>query len=242
MKIEQRNHLIIISQTHYINSLLQKFKLENADPVSTPLNPNLNLDEDKNTENINDEGEQDPRGSFNYATLIGSLMYLALGTQPKIAYAVNRLAQFTQNPKPKQWTAVKRIFQYLKGTWNHALTYSGSDDLLNQDLNFFCDSDWASDADKKSVSGYIITDTGDAVAWSSKKQTTVALSTAEAEYIASTHAAKQVLWHRSLFKELDFDLPKTLTIFSNNQAAVSISHHLEFHTRTKHINILYHFL
>ena len=89
MKIEQRDHLIIISQTHYINSLLQKFKLENADPVSTPLNPNVNLDEDKNTENINDEGEQDPRGSFNYATLIGSLMYLALGTQPKIAYAVN---------------------------------------------------------------------------------------------------------------------------------------------------------
>ena len=242
MKLEQRDHLIIISQTHYINSLLQKFGIENANPVSTPLDPNVNLDEDKNKENIDDEGEQDPRGSSTYATLIGSLMYLALGTRPDIAYAVNRLAQFTQNPKPKHWTAVKRIFRYLKGTRNHALTYGGSDDLLNQDLNIFCDADWASDADRKSISGYIITLAGGAVAWSSKKQTTVALSTAEAEYIAGTHAAKQVLWHRSLFKELDFDLPKTSTIFSDNQAAVSISHHPEFHARTKHIDISYHFL
>ena len=238
----QRDHLIIISQTHYINSLLQKFRLENMNPVSTPLDPNVDLDENKNSEKLDSEGEEDPRGSFIYATLIGSLMYLALGTRPDITYAVNRLAQFTQNPKPKHWTAVKRIFRYLKGTRNHALTYGGSDEILNQDLNIFCDADWASDADRKSVSGYIITLAGGAVAWSSKKQTTVALSTAEAEYIAGTHAAKQVLWHRSLFKELDFDLPKTSTIFSDNQAAVSIFHHPEFHARTKHIDISYHFL
>ena len=75
-----------------------------------------------------------------------------------------------------------------------------------------------------------------------KKQATIALSTAEAEYIAGTHTAKQVLWDRSLFKELGFDLPKTSTIFSDNQAAVSISHHLEFHMRTKRIDITHHFL
>ena len=117
-------------------------------------------------------------------------------------------------------------------------------DLINQDLNIFCDANWASEANRKLVSSYVITIAGGAVAWSSKKQTSVALSTAtaEAEYISSTHAAKQVLWHRSLFQELNFKLPRTSTIFSENQAAIAIAHHLEFHTRTKHININHHFL
>ena len=84
--------------------------------------------------------------------------------------------------------------------------------------------------------------TGGAVAWSSKKQQTVALSTAEAEYITATHIAKQVLWHRSLYMELNFPLPTTSTIFTNNQAVIAISHHPEFHAHTKHIDINYHFL
>src|SRR6266571_6703383 len=83
---------------------------------------------------------------------------------------------------------------------------------------------------------------GGAVLWSSKKQQTVALSTAEAEYVSATHVAKQVLWHRSLFKELSFPIAATATIFTDNQAAISISHHPEFHARTKHIDINLHFL
>lgn len=83
---------------------------------------------------------------------------------------------------------------------------------------------------------------GGAIAWSSKKQSTVALSTAKAEYIATTHIVKQVLWHQSLFKELNLSILTTSTIFSDNQAAISISHHPEFHARTKHIDISYHFL
>ena len=133
------------------------------------------------------------------------------------------------NPSQKHWMVVKRIFRYLKGMKNYSLTYGGSKELLNQDLNIFCDANWAADANRKSVSGYVITLAGGAVAWSSKKQATVALSTAESEYISATHAAKQVLWHRSLFMELEIDLPKTSTIFSDNQATIAIAHHLEFH-------------
>ena len=77
--------------------------------------------------------------------------------------------------------------------------------------------------------------------WSSKKQNTVALSTAEAEYIA-THTAKQVVWQRSLFNELKILQPKTSTIFTDNQVAISIGHHLEFHAQTKHMDITLHFL
>ena len=119
------------------------------------------------------------------------------------------------------------------------LTYGDDPDLLNTDLNIFCDADWASDStDRKSVSGYVITIAGGAVSWSSKKQPTVALSTAEAEYID----AKQALWQRSLFKELDFDIPTTSTIFTDNQAAISISHHPGHHSHAKHIDIAHHFL
>ena len=218
---------------------MNKFGLDNANPVTTPLDPNVNLDDDETEDYSN---SQDGKISLSYATLIGSLMYLALGTRPDIAYAVNRLAQFTQQPKPTHWTAVKRIFRYLKGTRNFTLAYGGADELLNEEINIFCDADWAGGSDRKSTSGYIITIAGGAVAWSSKKHASVALSTAEAEYIAATHAAKQVLWHRSLFQELEIELPTTSTIFSDNQAAIAIAHHPEFHARTKHIDISYHFL
>ena len=120
------------------------------------------------------------------------------------------------------------------------LTYGGQNS--NAHVNIYCDADWASHADRKSVSGYVVTIASGAVAWSSKKQNTVALSTAEAEYISATHVAKQVLWHRSLFNELKIPQPGTSTIFTDNQAAISIGHNPEFHARTKHIDIALHFL
>ena len=124
----------------------------------------------------------------------------------------------------------------------HTLTYGGSDEDLKLELNMYCDADWASSSDRKSISGYVFLLAGRAVSWSSKKQATVTLSTAEAEYIAATHAAKQILWHQSLFNELEIPQPKTSILFSDNQAVISISHHPKFHARTKHIDIAHHFL
>ena len=143
---------------------------------------------------------------------------------------MQHLAQFTQDPKPIHRTAIKWIFRYLKGTRTLGLNYGGEDeDLNNEDLNIYCDADWASNADRKSVSSYVITLAGGAMAWSSKKQSTVALSTTEAEYVATTHCAKQVIWHRYLLNEVRISLPSTSTIFSDNQATVSIAHHPEHH-------------
>jgi len=227
------NHTITLSQTHYIDKLLKKFNLENLNPVAMPLDLNIDLNQD-------DDITHDTQGSGIYATMIGSLMYAALGMHPDIAYTTNRLAQFMSQPQPKHWTAIKRIFCYLKGTRNYALTYGGT--KSNTDINTYCDADWASHTDRKSVSRYVVTIAGGAVAWSLKKQNTVALSTAEAEYIFATHTAKQVLWHRSLFNELEIPQPKTSTIFTDNQAAISISHNPEFHAQTKHIDITLHFL
>jgi transposase InsO family protein len=242
IKITTESDYISLSQSHYIDFLLDKYGLTDANPVSTPMDPNIKFDQEVREEE-GSEGKEDLKIGHGYAQLIGSLMYLALATRPDIAYAVNRLAQFTSNPQAVHWTAVKRIFRYLKQTKNSKLTYGGKDaEINNIDLNFFCDADWGNGSDRKSINGYVVIIAGGAVAWSSKKQQTVALSTAEAEYIAATHLAKQVLWHRSLYSELDFSLPTTSTIFTDNQAAIAISHHPEFHARTKHIDINYHFL
>ena len=111
---------------------------------------------------------------------------------------------------------MKRIFRYLKLTKNGNLTYRGNDaEINNTDLNFFCDADWGNGSDWKSISGYITIIAGGAVAWSSKKQQTVALSTAEAEYIAATHITKQVLWPpfiRNSISHFQWHLPSLLTI------------------------------
>ena len=113
IKLLQKPNLITLSQTHFIDSLLKKFRLKDANPITTPLDPNINLDDNKMEDESNNQSEE---ASHGYATLIGSLMYLVLRTCPDIAYAVNKLAQFTQLPKPKHWTAMKQIFCYLKGT------------------------------------------------------------------------------------------------------------------------------
>ncbi len=243
MKISQGNHIVTLLQTHYIDTLLENFGLTDANPVSTPMDINVKLDNVTEEQNNEGQGEKDDKVTHRYTALIGSLMYLTIGTRPDIAFTVNRLAQFTQNPRQIHWTAVKWVFRYLKYTHTHRLTYGGDDNILSTNFNIFCDADWASDtSDRKSISGYVITMAGGAVFWSLKKQTSIALSTAKAEYIAATHVAKQVIWQQSLFTELDFDIPTTSTIFTDNQAVIVISHHPEFHSHTKHIDIPYHFL
>jgi hypothetical protein len=237
---DKEKQIVMLSQTHYIDKIIERVGLQDANPVSTPLDPNVNLEVEE-TEGDNDQ-EIDDRASSTYAKAIGSLMYAAIGTRPDIAFAVHLLARFTKSPKPKHWTAVKRVFRYLKKTREYSLTYGGSDQTWEPELTMYCDADWASSSDRKSISGYIFLLAGGAVSWSSKKQATVALSTAEAEYVAATHAAKQILWHRSLFNELEIQQPETSVLFSDNQAAIAISHHPEFHARTKHIDIAHHFL
>ena len=122
-------------------------------------------------------------------------MYVAIGTWPDIVYAVHTLAKFTKSPQFKHWTAIKQIFQYLKGTHDFCLTYGGPEYTDDAELTMYCDANWASSSDRKSISRYVFLLAGGAISWSSKKQATVALSTAEAKYVATTHAAKQILWH-----------------------------------------------
>jgi hypothetical protein len=237
---DRAKRTIRLSQTHYVKDMLQKYGMTNANGVSTPMDPNVNL-------YIDDEGKDEKRdvdedSPGNYATKIGSLLYAAHSTRPDILYAVVTLAQFTKNPLAIHHTAVKRVFRYLIKTMDNGLTYEMRDQERPTEITYFTDSDWASNAHRKSISGYVFTLGGGAVAWSSKKQSTTALSSAEAEYVASTHATKQLLWQRSLMIELHLPQPDPQVLQGDNQASISIAHNPEFHSRTKHIDIALHFL
>jgi hypothetical protein len=133
-----------------------------------------------------------------YHEAIGSLMYVAVATCPNIAFAVSVLSQFLSNLGRAHWEAVKRIFKYLSGTKTLKLTYSGE----QHGLEGYTDMDGATQEHRDAMSGYAFLIDGGAVSWSARKQELVTLSTAEAEYIATTHAAKEAIWLHKLIGEL----------------------------------------
>ena len=195
---DRRNRSITLSQNRYIRKILEKAGMSDCRPVSTPMDPNIALCKTKESE----EDENEEHTKTDYAACIGELLYAAHATRPDILYAIVTLAQFTEKPNAEHWTALKRVYRYLKGTINHKLTYGGDRSASIEPLRFV-DADWASNEHRKSISGYVFVIAGGAIAWSSKKQARVALSTAEAEYAAAVHATKQVLWVRNLYQELD---------------------------------------
>ncbi len=134
------------------------------------------------------------------------------------------------------------MFQYLRATSNHQLILRCGASS-NPTLLGYANADWASDVnDRKSTSGYVFMLGGAAISWSSKKQTSVALSSTEAEYIAGAHAAKEAVWLRQLLSELGQDMSPPTVLCIDNQSAIAITWNPEFHDRTKHIDVRYHFL
>ena len=173
-----------------------------------------------------------------YHKVVGSLMYVALGTHPDIAFAVQTMSCFSINPGPAHWEAVKHIFHYFKGTIDLWLSYR---DQKNK-LTGYTDADGSMAKDHHAISRYAFLIHGGAVSWSTKQQEIVVLSTTEAEYVAITHAAKEILWLWSLISQLfDITLDST-TLFSDKKSAIELTKDHQYHARTKHINIRFHFI
>lgn len=166
-------------------------------------------------------------------------MYAMLGSRPDIAYAVGLVTKFCTNPDEKHWGAVKRIFRYLAGTRDLGLNFGS-----RPSCEGFCDSDWGGVEDRRSTSGYVFILNGGAISWASRKQSVVALSSTEAEYMAITQAVKEVLWLRTLFTELGASAhaSEISKIHTDNQGAIALAKNRGFHARSKHIDIQYHFI
>ena len=173
-------------------------------PVSTPMESNKWFNKATENDNLFDVNI--------YQSAIGSLLYASIASRPDISFPVGVLSQFMSNPTQEHWSAVKRIFRYIKWTLNYSLkSVSSKANVIT--LYGFADVDWAGDFDtKKLTSGYVFYIGQSIISWCSKRQSVVALSTAEAEYISLCNAATEAIWLRQLFRDLGFTQNKSTII------------------------------
>ena len=227
MQVNQSDQGISISQKGYTRKILQKYGMEDAKSVSTPVDTSTILEKADNGICTVDRDL--------YQSAVGSLLYLSTWSRPDIAFAVGSVARFCSCPTKEHWLALKRILRYLKGTENHGLMYVRDE---KEQCVGYCDADWAGDkSDRKSTSGYVFIMSGAPVSWCSRKQLCVALSTAEAEYVALASATQEAVWLRELSKVFGCNQVGAMVIFEDNQAAIEIAKNPQFHGRMKHIEI-----
>lgn len=172
--------------------MLKKLRQTEAKPASTPA--------DSNIKPRKNDGVSRPIDPIQYQSLVGSLLHVATATLLDIVSAVGVASRFCANPIQAHLTAAKHILRYLKGTAYLGLKYEKSKD---GGLAVYSDADWAGDLDDRhSTSGFISSLAGAAVSWLSKKQSIIALSTAEAEYVVLSLATQEALWLRRLLKDI----------------------------------------
>ncbi|KAH9113223.1 hypothetical protein LEN26_000145 [Aphanomyces euteiches] len=226
-----------ISQQLNALNMLKRFQLEKARPASTPMDEILTADDCPSVGET--EGDAYAVMHASYRQGVGSLMYLMLGTRPDLAFAVQSLSRFLHRPGRKHFGQMKRVMRYVAGTMNYGLLYHGQQ--LN--LSGYTDSDYAANPDnRKSISGYCTFVGKCLVSWSSQAQRIVAQSTTEAEYIALAQCAKEVLFMRTLNSELGNPVKAGSIIRADNQPAMATACNPVNHSRTKHIDVRYHFV
>nr|KYP42640.1 Retrovirus-related Pol polyprotein from transposon TNT 1-94 [Cajanus cajan] len=222
-----------LSQEHYIKKVLQRFQMENSKVVGTPLAAHFKLSVKQSPSN---EAEKTYMSKVPYVYAVGSLMYPMVCTRPDVAYVVGTVSRFLSNPSREHWNAVKWILRYLHGTSGLRLCFGGDKPTLVG----YSNSDMAGDVDsRKSTSGYLINFAGGVVAWQSRLQRCVTLSTTEAEFIAITEACKELLWLKKFLQELDFVQDK-YPLFVDSQSVIHLGKNPTFHSRSKHIDVRYH--
>jgi phosphoribosyl-AMP cyclohydrolase len=170
-------------------------------------------------------------------------MYVMVCTRPYIAHAVGVLSRYISKLGKEHWTTVKRVFRYLCGTTIYGLCYQGRSRLDRVvDIHGFVDVDWAGDVDCiRSTSGYVFNLFGGAINWMRKRQVAVALSTTEAEYMATTHASKEVVWLQRLCSGIGL-VQKEVRLDCDSQSAIFLAKNPAYHLKTKHIDVQYHFV
>jgi hypothetical protein len=218
-----------ISQVPYMRKILSKFEMLECKGVRTPMDQGLQLVPDEELFDLS-----------TYQQAVGSLMYLTIMTRPDLAFSVNALAMFSSKPSPTHWQAVKRVLRYVKATENYGITLGGSH-TGNITLVGYSDSSFADVHDGRSTGGYIFLVGQGPVSWSSRRQPIVALSTTEAEYIQATETAKESVWLKSLLQGFGVKIG-AVQLFGDNRSSIALSKNDEFHARTKHINVKYHYI
>ncbi|GJS60674.1 retrovirus-related pol polyprotein from transposon TNT 1-94 [Tanacetum coccineum] len=229
LQISQNPRGIFINQSKYANEILKKFDLHKSDPVDTPMVERTKLDEDLSGI---------PVDQTQYRSMIGSLMYLT-ASRPDLVFAVCMCARYQSKPTKKHLEAVKRAFQYLQGSINMGLWYLKDTAMA---LTAYADADHAGCQDtRRSTSGSAQFLGDKLVSWSSKKQTSMSISSTEAEYIAMSGCCAQILWMRSQLSDYGFAY-NHIPLYCDNKSAIALCCNNVQHSRSKHIDIRHHFI
>ncbi|MCO5552984.1 hypothetical protein L7F22_006504 [Adiantum nelumboides] len=219
-----------LSQKKYVLDMLMKYGMAECKPISTPFDQNLKL--------RIDEGEVLDDVTM-YRRIVGSLIYMTISWQD-LSYAVGLVSQFMQLPRKPHLDAVRRIMRYVRATLDYALFYDADTQVQ---VHGYTDSDWVgSVSNRRSTSGYMFSFGSAANTWSSKKQSTIALSSTEAEYKGAAIVACEVAWLKMLLRDLEIHVHDPVVIYCDNISSIQLARNLVFHARTKHIEVHYHFI
>jgi hypothetical protein len=225
LQIKQRH----ICECKYIKDMLKKFGMEDAKSISTPIGTSGSLDSDISGNMVDQK---------LYRSMIGSLLYVT-ASRPDVMFSVCMCVRFQASPRESHLKATKRILRYLKHTKDVRLWYPKS---ANFELVGYLDSDYAEDKVKrKSTSSTCQLLGRSLVSWSSKKQNSVALSTAEAEYITVGSCCAQIIWMKATLRDFGIKF-KQVPLLCDNESVVKLTNNPVQHQRIKHIDVRHHFI
>ncbi|XP_019266000.1 PREDICTED: uncharacterized protein LOC109243508 [Nicotiana attenuata] len=230
LEILYKDDGVLVSQRKFITDLLKECDCMGYSAVSSPLDSSIKL-----------KAEEGPLMSdpSYYRKLIGKLNFLT-NTTLDIAYSVHHLSQFMQTPREAHLKAAIHVLRYLKKDPTLGIFLSNDPSYK---ITAYCDSDWAACPDsRRSVSGYLVLFGGSPISWKSKKQTTVSLSSAEAEYRSLRKVVGELVWVQRLLEELIVSCPDPIQVFCDSQTTIHIAKNPIFHERTKHIEVDCHFV
>ena len=224
IKITRTSEGIILSQAHYAEKILDRFKNYSNGTAKSPVDPQLHL-----TKNSGDGISQ-----LEYARVIGSLMYLTNCTRPDLAHSINVLSRYTSNPGHSNWKGITRVLNYLRYTQSYGLHYTRYPAVLEG----YSDANWIADSkNSKSTSGYVFTVGGAAVSWKYSKQTLQARSTMESEFIALDKAAEEAEWLRNFLEDIPmWEKPvPALVVHCDSQSAIARARNSMYNGKSRHI-------
>jgi hypothetical protein len=230
LQITQRPDGIFISQGKYLREMMKRFQMEDSKPVGTPMVTGCKLSKDDDSPDVDQS---------SYRSMIGILLYITT-SRPDIMHVVGMVGRYKAAPKQSHLQAVKRIFRYLKEKMTYGLWYPRNQSLQ---LTAYSNADWANCVDEReSTSGGAFFLGNSLVAWLSKKQGPISLSTTEAEYIVAATCCSQVLWMIQTLADLEVKYTAPIPIHCDNTSAISVSKNPVLYSKTKHIPIKYYFL
>jgi hypothetical protein len=224
VKILRTQYGLVLTQSHYVDKILEKFNSGDKAIARSPIDTTHHL--------VKNRGKG--VAQVEYSRIIGSLMYLMTCTRPDLAYAVSKLSRYTSNPSDEHWKSITRVLRYIRFTRDYGLHYTRDPAVIEG----YTDANWISDIkDSKSTSGYVFTLAGAAISWKSSKQTVIARSTMESEFIALDKSGEEAEWLRQFVEDIprwSKPLP-AICIHCDSRSAIGRAQSSMYNGKSRHI-------